>query len=64
MVIERVEVHRMIVEELCAGILRPESKVMLSRIMNPLVELGAEGIFLVNGVADVGHQHKSSVVPV
>jgi len=49
---ERAEVHRMIFEELCVGILRRESKEILSRVMNHLVELGAEGIIL--GCTELG----------
>jgi aspartate racemase len=49
---EREAVHRIIYEELCVGILRPESNASLSRIMNQLVELGAEGIIL--GCTELG----------
>lgn len=49
---EREAVHRIIYDELCVGILRPESKESLSRIMNQLVEHGVEGIIL--GCTELG----------
>jgi aspartate racemase len=49
---EREAVHRIIYEELCVGSIRPESKDILSGIMNQLVERGAEGIVL--GCTELG----------
>ena len=43
---EREVVHRVIYEELCLGIINPESRKQYIEIMNRLVELGAEGIIL------------------
>ncbi|MEM6255050.1 MAG: aspartate/glutamate racemase family protein [Cyanobacteria bacterium P01_D01_bin.156] len=39
-------VHRIIYEELCCGIIDPESRKQYIKIMNRLVESGAEGIIL------------------
>jgi len=49
---DRNLVHRVIYEELCVGMIRPESKVHLSAITNRLVELGAHGIIL--GCTELG----------
>lgn len=43
---EREVVHRVIYEELCLGIINPESRKQYIKIMNRLVESGAEGIIL------------------
>jgi aspartate racemase len=43
---EREVVHQVIYEELCLGIINPESRKQYIEIMNRLVELGAEGIIL------------------
>ncbi len=43
---ERQEVHDIIFKELCAGILRPESKERLKEIIAGLGSRGAEGIIL------------------
>jgi aspartate racemase len=43
---ERQVVHRVIYEELCLGIINPESRKQYIEIMNSLVESGAEGIIL------------------
>ncbi len=43
---DREVVHRVIYEELCLGIINPESRKQYIEIMNRLVELGAEGIIL------------------
>ncbi len=43
---EREIVHRIIYEELCLGIITPASRKQYIKIMNRLVELGAEGIIL------------------
>ena len=43
---DRVEVHRMIFEELCQGKFLPESRARMSRIMTRLADRGAEGIIL------------------
>lgn len=39
-------VHRVIYEELCLGVINPESRMQYIEIMNRLVESGAEGIIL------------------
>lgn len=49
---DRGLVHRVIYEELCVGIIRPESKVELAGVMNRLVERGAGGIIL--GCTELG----------
>ncbi len=43
---ERALVHRVIFEELCLGIIRPESRVEFRAVMQQLVERGAQGIIL------------------
>jgi amino-acid racemase len=43
---ERQEVHDIIFKELCAGIIRPESKERLKEIMAGLTSRGAQGIVL------------------
>ncbi len=43
---EQLIVHRVIYEELCQGIVRPESRAQYTAIMEQLVERGAEGIIL------------------
>ena len=43
---EREVVHRVIYEEVCLGIINPESRKQYIEIMNSLVESGAEGIIL------------------
>ena len=43
---ERETVHQVIYEELCLGIVNPESRKQYVSIMNRLVESGAEGIIL------------------
>ena len=49
---ERKEVHRIIYEELCVGLIRPESRMSLHRIMTRLAEQGAEGVIL--GCTELG----------
>lgn len=43
---ERAVVHQVIYEELCLGIINPESRKRYIEIMNRLVDSGAEGIIL------------------
>jgi len=43
---DRETVHRVIFDELCVGVTRPESKAALAGIMSRLVERGAQGIVL------------------
>lgn len=43
---ERELVHQVIYQELCLGIINPESRNQYVKIMNRLVEMGAEGIIL------------------
>ncbi|MGW1883214.1 aspartate/glutamate racemase family protein [Streptomyces sp. NPDC001970] len=42
----RAEVHRVIYEELCLGVVREESRRAYQRVIGELVEQGAEGIIL------------------
>lgn len=49
---EREQVHRIIYEELCLGIIRPESRSILSHLLTQLAEQGAEGIIL--GCTELG----------
>ena len=49
---DRATVHRIIYEEICVGLIRPESKAQLAGIMNRLVESGAQGIIL--GCTELG----------
>ncbi|HTW06081.1 MAG TPA: aspartate/glutamate racemase family protein, partial [Acidimicrobiales bacterium] len=43
---ERAEVHRVIYEELCLGLVRDESRVYYREVIGALVKEGAEGIVL------------------
>jgi aspartate racemase len=43
---ERVVVHQVIYEELCLGVINPESRKQYIEIMSRLVDSGAEGIIL------------------
>ncbi|HEY9736119.1 MAG TPA: aspartate/glutamate racemase family protein [Trichocoleus sp.] len=43
---QRAVIHRIIYEELCLGIIQPQSKALYIGIMNDLVAVGAEGIIL------------------
>jgi len=49
---DRATVHRIIYEELCVGLIRPESKMQMAGIMSRLVETGAQGIIL--GCTELG----------
>lgn len=49
---DRTTAHRIIYEELCVGLIRPESKTQMAGIMNRLVETGAQGIIL--GCTELG----------
>ena len=49
---DRATVHRVIYEELCVGVIRPESEVEMAGVMDRLMELGAEGIIL--GCTELG----------
>lgn len=49
---DRATVHRVIYEELCVGVIRPESQVEMAGVMDRLMELGAEGIIL--GCTELG----------
>jgi aspartate racemase len=42
----RAEIHRIIYDELCQGIIRPESRRTLANIMERLAGQGAQGIIL------------------
>lgn len=50
--VDRAAVHRVIYEELCVGVTRPESKADMAGVMDRLVDLGAEGIVL--GCTELG----------
>ena len=43
---DRAEVHRVIYEELCLGVVRPESRAAYQDVVARLVESGAEGVVL------------------
>ncbi|MBD1910714.1 MULTISPECIES: aspartate/glutamate racemase family protein [unclassified Leptolyngbya] len=43
---DRRTIHRIIYDELCQGIIRPESKAQYLAIIDTLIEAGAEGIIL------------------
>jgi aspartate racemase len=55
-------VHRIIYDELCAGIIKPDSKQSYANIIARLVETGAEGIIL--GCTEIGLLVKQSDSPV
>lgn len=42
----RDEIHRIIFEELCIGVIRPESRMLLFRAAHELTEAGAQGLVL------------------
>jgi len=43
---DRAQIHRIIFDELCVGIVRDESRAAYRRIMAQLVQRGAQGIVL------------------
>lgn len=43
---DRAEVHRVIYDELCRGVVRDESRTRFRRVINGLVDDGAEGVIL------------------
>ena len=49
---ERVEIHRIIYEELCLGVVREASAAIYRNIMASLVDRGAEGLIL--GCTEIG----------
>jgi aspartate racemase len=49
---ERAEIHRIIYEELCRGIIRPESKRYYLKVISELAARGAQGIIL--GCTEIG----------
>ena len=49
---ERAEVHRIIYDELCRGVIRESSRVALRAVMAALVSRGAEGLIL--GCTEIG----------
>ncbi len=59
---DRAVVHRVIYEELVVGVIRPESKAEYQRIIQSLVEQGAEGIIL--GCTEIGLLVKDSDSPI
>lgn len=44
--LDREVVHRIIYDELCLGVIKPESRIKYIDIMNKLIHKGAEGIIL------------------
>ncbi|MBD3884441.1 aspartate/glutamate racemase family protein [Phormidium tenue FACHB-886] len=60
---ERSQVHRVIYEELCLGIIDPASRKSYIEIMNRLVEAGAEGIILGCTEIELLIQEEHSPVP-
>jgi len=61
---ERDEVHRVIYEELCAGIIRKESRDAYQQIIKHLCERGAEGIVLGCTEIPLLIQQKDSSIPI
>jgi aspartate racemase len=61
---ERAEVHRIIYEELCLGIIREESRAIYRRVITSLVADGAEAVIF--GCTEIGLliSQEDSVVPV
>jgi aspartate racemase len=49
---EREMIHRVIYDELCLGIIRPESRRQYQQVLEQLVENGAQGIIL--GCTEIG----------
>jgi aspartate racemase len=43
---DRAEVHRIIYDELCAGVVRPESREIYREVIDRLAAAGAEGVIL------------------
>jgi len=43
---DRAEIHRIIYEELCRGVVRPESREVYRQVIDRLVTAGAEGVVL------------------
>lgn len=48
----KLEIHRIIFEELCVGIIKPESKAYYLKTIENLTALGAEGVIL--GCTEIG----------
>jgi len=59
---ERALIHKVIYDELCQGLLREETKAKFRRIMQRLVQEGAEGIIL--GCTELGLLLKQGDAPV
>ncbi|HEV7491950.1 MAG TPA: aspartate/glutamate racemase family protein [Rhodanobacteraceae bacterium] len=49
---QRAEIHRIIYDELCLGVVREESRKLLQHIMRSLVANGADGVIL--GCTEIG----------
>ena len=60
---ERAEVHRVIYEELCVGVIRDEPRAEYRRVMASLAERGAEGILLGCTEIDLLVDQSDSSVP-
>ena len=43
---DRAEVHRIIYDELCLGVVREESRISYRRVIERLVSAGAQGVIL------------------
>lgn len=61
---DRAEVHRIIYEELVMGVVRDESREAYQRVINRLVERGAEGVILGCTEIELLIEQKDSPVPV
>lgn len=59
---DRAEVHRIIYEELCQGIIRAESRAAYNRVIDGLVCRGAQGIIL--GCTEIGLLVDPGALPV
>ncbi len=59
---ERRVVHRIIYDELCKGVVNPQSKAQYITIIEGLIQRGAEGIIL--GCTEIGMLIKPEEVPV
>lgn len=61
---ERADVHRVIYDELCVGVIRPESRERYREVIAALVDRGAEGILLGCTEIDLLVGQSDSPVPV
>ena len=59
---ERAEVHRIIYEELCQGVIRAEARAAYERVIDGLVQRGAQGVIL--GCTEIGLLVNPGALPV